>query len=205
MGCLKSGRRRRRMIRCMRGRSCWMTAPSGSRMVSATHTHSAPAAMGCLGSDADAEYVKFLGPKIAEAIEGAAKRMVPARVGWGVIQDPEHTHCRRYIRRPDRMLKDPFGELTVRAHMHPGYRLGNGDAIGPSGPEDPGLSLLSVQTADRKPLAALANYSMHYFGSPILSADYFGMFAAKFGEMIGADASFVGMMSQGTSGDMWLA
>ena len=175
-------------------------------LISATHTHSAPAAMGCLGSDADVEYQKFLAPKLARAIEAAAKRLVPARIGWGVIDDAEHTHVRRYVRRPDRMLKDPFGELTVRANMHPGYRLGNGDAVGPSGPEDPRLSVVSVQAREGgKPVAVLANYSMHYFSSPMLSADYFGQFVAKFGEMIRADASFVGLMSQGTSGDLWLA
>ena len=34
--------------------------PVDRMLISATHTHSAPAAMGCLGTDADAEYVKFL-------------------------------------------------------------------------------------------------------------------------------------------------
>ena len=55
--------------------------------------------------------------------------------------------------------------------MHPGHQ--SPDVIGPSGPADPGLSLLSVQTADGRPLALLANYSMHYVGSPAVSADYF--------------------------------
>ena len=42
--------------------------PVDRMMVSATHTHSAPAAMGCLGTRKDTEYGKFLMPKIAEAI-----------------------------------------------------------------------------------------------------------------------------------------
>ena len=174
-------------------------------LISATHTHSAPSAMGALGSDADPDYPAFLVPRLAAAIEEAAKNLATARIGWGAIQDAEHTNVRRYIRRPDRMLKDPFGELTVRAHMHPGYRFGKGDAVGPSGPKDPGLSMLAVQMTDGKPLAVLANYSMHYYSSPMLSADYFGLFVAKFGELINADPSFVGIMSQGTSGDVWLA
>ena len=42
--------------------------PVDRMMVSATHTHSAPAAMGCLGTRKDTEYAKFLIPKIAESI-----------------------------------------------------------------------------------------------------------------------------------------
>lgn len=46
-------------------------------MVSATHTHSAPAAMGCLGTRQDLAYAKFLIPKIAESIVEAHKRLSP--------------------------------------------------------------------------------------------------------------------------------
>lgn len=173
-------------------------------LISATHTHSAPAAMGCLGTDADEPYVRFLPPRIAEAIERAAARLEPARIGWASVDDFDHTHTRRWILRPDKMREDPFGQRTVRANMHPGYQ--NPDAIGPSGPVDPQLSMLSVQSAaGGRPIALLANYSMHYFGSPFVSADYFGLFAAKMAASIGGDSAFVAMMSQGTSGDqMWM-
>jgi hypothetical protein len=54
----------------------------------------------------------------------------------------------------------------------------------------------------------LANYSMHYYGAEPVSADYFGRFATALAKRIGAeglDPPFVGMMSQGTSGDqMWM-
>jgi hypothetical protein len=173
-------------------------------LISATHTHSAPSAMGCLGSRVDTNYARFLPGKIAEGIEQAVKNLAPARIGWGAVDDYEHTHCRRWIRRPDKMLSDPFGVVNVRANMHPGHQ--NPDAIGPSGPVDPALSMLSVQTPDGKPIALLANYSMHYYESPILSADYYGLFATKIGKLIGAGGvPFVGIMSQGTSGDqMWM-
>ena len=180
--------------------------PVERMLISATHTHSAPAAMGCLGADADPDYLKFLPGRIAEGITKAAEALTPARAGWAVIDDFEHTHCRRWILRSDKVRTDPFGKVTVRANMHPGYQ--NPDAIAPSGPVDPAISLLSIQSQDGKPLALLANYSMHYFGSPFVSSDYFGLFAANIAQRIGAGSGngpFVAMMSQGTSGDqMWM-
>ncbi|MEO6184051.1 MAG: hypothetical protein ABIP71_13280, partial [Verrucomicrobiota bacterium] len=112
--------------------------PTDKMLVSATHTHSAPSAMGCLGSRMDTNYAVFLVPRIAEAIIGAAKNLQPARIGWGVVDDWEHTFNRRWVRRPDKLLTDPFGVPNVRAHMHPGHE--SPDAVGPSGPVDPSLS-----------------------------------------------------------------
>src|SRR5438552_6474991 len=177
--------------------------PVERMLVSATHTHSAPSAMGCLGSRADPNYAAFLPGRITAAIVGALARLAPAQTGWAQMDDWEHTFNRRWIRRPDRMLTDPFGQQNVRANMHPGYE--SPDAVGPSGPVDPQLSVLAVRSADGKPLALLANYSMHYYGSPLLSSDYYGRFAVHVARLLVADRSFVGIMSQGTSGDlMWM-
>lgn len=200
-------------------------------LVSATHTHSAPSAMACLGSRADTNYVAFLPGKIAEAIAEALRSLQPARIGWASVDDWDHTFNRRWIRRPDKLIVDPYGQPTGRAHMHPGHQ--SPDAIGPSGPVDPELSVLAVQTKDGRPLALLGNYSQHYFGAPALSADYYGRFAEHISSLVAADASrltsnakpetqtpaqdpglltpaatgvkFIAMMSQGTSGDlMWM-
>jgi hypothetical protein len=180
--------------------------PTDRILISATHTHSAPAAMGALGCPADASYVAILPGRIAESIERAAGNLQPARIGWNVIDDDGHTFCRRWIRRPDKIIEDPFGGRTVRANMHPGYQ--NPDAIGPAGPVDPVLTVLSVQSRAGRPIAVLANYSMHYYGATPVSADYFGRFATALAKQIGAERSdppFVGIMSQGTSGDqMWM-
>ena len=154
-------------------------------MLSATHTHSAPSLMQALGTDADPNYPAFALPRIVEGLQRAVANLAPARVGWAAAQAPEHTHTRVWIRRPDRMLTDPFGEPTVRANMHPGYQ--NPDAIGPSGPSDPGLTVLAVQSPDGRPLAVLANYSMHYFGAAAVSADYYGLFAEKLRQLVAAE------------------
>jgi hypothetical protein len=180
--------------------------PTERMLVSATHTHSAPSAMPALGTEADAAYVEQLPSGIAGAIERAAENLAPARIGWAAMDDYDHTHCRRWIRKPNRLVADPFGDLSARANMHPGYL--NPDAIGPAGPVDPGLSVLAVQTPAGRPIAVLANYSMHYFGAAPVSADYYGVFAKEMARLAGADGSepaFIAMMSQGTSGDQqWM-
>jgi len=180
--------------------------PPERMMISATHTHSAPSVMGALGTGVDEAYARFLPGRIAKGIEQAAANLAPARIGWAVVKDDRHTHCRRWIRRSDRIGTDPFGKKTIRAMMHPGYR--NPGYVGPAGPVDTGLAVLSVQSPDGRPIAMLANYSMHYFGSPAVSADYFGRFAAEFARLVKAentDPPFVAMMSQGTSGDLhWM-
>jgi hypothetical protein len=175
-------------------------------LISATHTHSAPAAMGGLGTPPDEEYAKYLPGRIAEGIARAAQNLAPARVGWALAQAPEYTHTRRWIFRADKMTMDPFAERTVRANMHPGYM--NPNVIGPSGPSDPEIAVVAFASPEGRPLALLANYSMHYYESPMLSADYYGKFAERIGQWLGADTNapaFVAMMSQGTSGDqMWM-
>lgn len=175
-------------------------------MLSATHTHSAPSLMQVLGTPPDPNYPDFALPLIVEGLERAVANLAPARVGWTSAQAPEHTHTRVWVRRTDKMLTDPFGGVTVRANMHPGHQ--NPDVVGPLGPSDPELTLLAVETPDGRPVAALASYAMHYFGAPAVSADYYGLFADKLGERLGAtnDApAFVGIMAQGTSGDQhWM-
>ena len=39
------------------------------------------------------------------------------------------------------------------------------------------ISVLAVQRTDGAPLALLANYSQHYYGSDLVSSDYYGRFA----------------------------
>jgi len=178
--------------------------PADHMLISATHTHSAPAAMGCLGTEPDKAYARTLPARIARSIEIAAGRMGPARVGWAVVGAPDHTHCRRWILRPDRVGADPFGGRTVRAMMHPGHQ--SAAHVGPAGPIDPGLTVLSVRSKDDRPLALLANYSMHYYGAGAVSADYYGRFCDAVARMLAPDDEhFVAVMSQGTSGDLhWM-
>ena len=177
--------------------------PSERILISATHTHSAPALCGCLGTDRDERYAKWLPGKIAEGIHLAHENLQPARIGWAVGRDETNVYCRRFLMKPGtaptNLYSDKRGD---RAQMNPGHN--NANAIRRTGPVDPDVTILSVQTRDGRPLALLGNYSTHYAGAPVLSADYFAVFASEIGRLIGAEGHqplFVGIMSNGTSGD----
>lgn len=182
-------------------------------LISATHTHTAPAAMSCLGTDADPEYQAFLRVQIVQAIAEAQSRLQPAKVGYGQIDAQDYMATRRWVRRPDRLGKDPFGNATVRANMHAATNWD--DITGEAGPEDPDLSMISWVAEDGTPIALLANLSMHYFSGPAaIDADYFGRFCNLMEREIAGRTStgddstdsaqpFVAIMSHGCSGDIW--
>src|SRR5207249_628083 len=111
-----------------------------------------------------------------------------------------------WIMRPGTAENPPAaftGQVTNVAMMNPGYA--NTNKLCQTGPVDPAVTVLSVQTADGKPLALLANYSTHYAGvsEPGLSADYFGEFCRIVAKALGVEEGkpFVALMSNGTSGD----
>lgn len=175
-------------------------------LISATHSHSAPSSLSCLGTEADSNYVPFLRDKLVEAIAAAEANLEPARAGWGQENAAEFTALRRWIRRPDRIAKDPFGNPTVRANMHAGANWD--DVTGESGPEDPDLTLIAIQSKTGRPIAVLSNFSMHYFGDQALSADYFGLFCEGLKTQLAPSESkdhppFVGILSHGCSGDIY--
>ena len=183
--------------------------PNDRILISATHTHMAPSVMLCLGCPADDPYVQYIPAQIAKSVIEAYQNQQPAKIGWTVVDGSELTNCRRWITRSDKMGVDPFGQQTVRAMMHPGYQ--NPNYTSPAGPIDPWLSVLSiVSSVDESPLCVMANLSMHYFGGRGFSADYFGEVSRslrqrtekKFDKKL---PGFVGIMSQGTSGDLhWM-
>ena len=175
--------------------------PVGHMLVSATHTHTAPAVTACFGSNPDAKYVEFLTGKIAEGIEKANANLTECELGWGVAQEPTQLFNRRWWIKPGMPNLDPFGNTTDLVRMNPGQL--NPGLISPAGPIDPDVSVLSARTVSGQPMALYTNYSLHYVGGyPAVSADYFGVVCEKLGSMIGGDAKFVGALSNGTSGDV---
>lgn len=179
-------------------------------LMSATHTHSGTSAGGLGekrrgyngGAPLD-EYQIFLASRIADGVQVAINNLQPARIGWGVGHVPQHLFNRRW--RMKEPVVNPFG-VRESVVMNPG--VGNPNLKEPAGPTDPEVSFISVQSVDGKPLALLANYSLHYVGGVPdghISADYFGVFADRIQELLKADRHdppFVGMLSNGTSGDV---
>lgn len=175
--------------------------------VSATHSHSTPRAMaGLVDDDRHREYLEYLATQIADGVRRAAGNLAPAKIGWGAFEEPRYVHNRRWFVREHIWSKmpNPFGELGERVRMSPASE----GLEKPAGPVDPAVFVFSVQHAGGRPLAVLANFGLHYIGGipgGTISADYHGVFASRIGELLGAEGAgppFVGIMSNGTSGDV---
>ncbi len=179
--------------------------PPENVLMASTHTHSAVSARNTRevnGEKVLDNYQTLVARRIAEAVESATKNMQPALIGWGGIDEPSEVNNRRWYVSEPSLLKNPFGGMD-RVRMNP--PAGSAALLEPAGPVDPEVSFVSVKTIQGKPLALLANYSLHYVGGvPVgdVSADYFAEFAKRIGAKLGTDDSFVAIMSNGTSGDV---
>ena len=128
--------------------------PSERILISATHTHSAPSLCGCLGTDRDERYAKWLPGRIAEGIHKARENLEPARIGWAVGRDEKNVYCRRFLMKPGTALTNRYSDKRAdRAQMNPGHN--NPNAIRRTGPADPKIKaavvnlLVEVATAKR--------------------------------------------------------
>ena len=92
-------------------------------LISATHTHSAPSVADSMVHP-DPTYLPYLPGRIVQALAEAEANLEPAQVGWAVVNAEKFTALRRWIRRPDRIADDVFGNPTVRANMHARQQLG---------------------------------------------------------------------------------
>jgi hypothetical protein len=182
--------------------------PPQNVMTAGTHTHSSVSARGANRMVRDEElsdYQKFLAMRIADGVRRAVNNLEPARIGWGSVQEATQVFNRRYYMKPGTPTPNPFGGED-KVVMNPGR--GNPNILKAAGPTDPEVVFLSVQSTDGRPIALLANYSLHYVGTRaglVISADYFGVFADRIQQLLGADRldpPFVGAMSNGTSADI---
>ena len=177
--------------------------PAERMLVSSTHTHSAPPSNVRQGRPAEVAYRPKLVEGIADAIVRAHAARRPALVGAASHPLPDEVFNRRWHLRPGKMPPNPFGLYDV-VKMNPPHDPEVLDR--PAGPTDPDVAVLSVRDAKGKPLAAYANYALHYVGgtpSAAASADYFGEFARLMPSRLpGGGDGFVAMMSNGASGDI---
>ncbi len=180
--------------------------PVENLMMSATHSHSCATAQAVGQSEPDPMYQRFLARRIADGVRRALHNRVPAKLGHGSAAVPGQVFNRRWKMQPGTIAPTPLGVTTDQVKTNPGVK--NPNLVEPAGPTDPEVAFLSVQTADGRPLALLANYSLHYVGGVgpgHISSDYFGVFSSRIGELLGAgdaEPPFVGLMSNGASGDI---
>ncbi len=180
--------------------------PTDHILSSATHTHTAVTVTAVFQSEVETEYCNFLADRIAEGIVKAASQLEPAKIGWAVGNNPRQVFNRRWYMSPDVKMSDPFGHGTDKVRMNP--PPANSKLIKPAGVTDPEVLVLAVQAIDGRPIAVLANYSLHYVGgvpAATLSGDYFAEFANQLTALTDAaavDPPFVAIMSNGTSGDI---
>jgi neutral ceramidase len=182
--------------------------PADRVLISATHTHSATSALGQDRFKLDApldDYQLFVARRIADGVQRAANQLRPAQIAFGTVDAPEHVFNRRWSMRPGTVPENPFGGVD-RVKMNPGVK--NPNLVEPAGPTDPTVSFIALREPGGKPISVFSAYSLHYVGDvgpAHISADYFGMYCEELKRLLGAqeqDPPFVGLMANGTSGDV---
>lgn len=182
--------------------------PKSHMLMASTHTHSATTARGpskVLWQDELTDYQKFIASRISDGVQRALNQLEPAKIGWGTATEASEVFNRRWYVKDATLSTNPFGGVD-QVRMNP--PRGNAALDRPAGPTDPEISFITIQSVEGRPISLLANYSLHYVGgvrSGDVSADYFGYFAQYISDKIGGRGAFppfVGMLSNGTSGDI---
>jgi len=184
--------------------------PAHHVMLASSHTHSGVSAGGTgekrRGWNQDGpldDYQMFLARRVADGVRIALNNLEPAQIAWGAGNVPQHVFNRRWIMKEK--VVNPYGEMH-QVLFNPGHN--NPNKVKPAGTVDPEVSFISVQSVSGRPIAVLANYSLHYVGGvpkDHISGDYFAVFADRIQELMKADRQdppFIGIMSNGTSGDV---
>lgn len=187
-------------------------------MMSATHTHSTTRRETRIGQLTPLGYSKtyswnygepldghqmYIASQIAMGLRQAIANLEPAKIGFGSVDVPQWVFNRRWLMKEP--VVNPYGGFD-KVLFNPGTT--NRDKVQPVGPVDPEVAFIAVQSVDGRPISVLANYSTHYVGGVPeghISADYFPVFGEKLGALLKAQNQskpFVGILSNGTSGDV---
>lgn len=172
-------------------------------LLASNHNHAAGDIINLLGGAADVAYKKKLPNLIVESVRLAKNNLQPAKIASDLVNVPEYVLCRRYLMAEEYESKNPVTRNNDIVKTNP---FGGEDKIiEPAAKTDPELSFLAVKSLDDKWISVLGNYSLHYVGDwpdDSITADYFGEFSNQIQEKLGADDNFIGIMSNGTSGDV---
>ncbi|HCN75936.1 MAG TPA: hypothetical protein DIT13_01930 [Verrucomicrobiales bacterium] len=178
--------------------------PAAHMMFSGTHTHSSVSAI--TDPDSSLNYRSLIISRVVDGVRRAVNNLEPARIAWGAGAVPQHVFNRRWLLKEGVTNTNPFGGQD-RAVMNPASLL-RPRMAGPAGPVNPEVYCLSVQAADGRQIAIMANYWLHYVGGvprEHLSADYFGEFCRVIEKELGSDDAHppvVGILANGPCGDV---
>ena len=154
-----------------------------------THTHTGPAVVSALGTNADEEYTQHFIKLVAGSVKIANDRLADANLGIGSKNAPGWAFPRRY------WMKDG----TVR--MHP--RKGDPNIDRVQGEADPELNVLFVENAAGKVISVMVNFACHatVVGvDSVVSADYPGAIRDTIKKVLGQDT--VVLFGNGPCGDI---
>ena len=126
--------------------------PAANILISATHTHTAPTVTAAFQSEPNEDYVQFLTKKIASGIAKANAKLAPAKLAYGVGEEPNQVFNRRWRMKEGVINADPFGGTTDQVKMNPGYQYPS--LLEPAGPTDPRITALAVRTRSDTPADA---------------------------------------------------
>lgn len=171
-------------------------------LLSSTHTHAGGSVAPILLGAGDVPYREKLKHLIPQSVLKAQEKLRPAKVAFGKVDVPEHVVCRRYYMESGYRAYNPVTNQLDTIKTNP---MGDEDKIVKrENKTDTWVGYLGVKGIDDQWISILANYSMHYVGdweNGMITADYFGAFAEALKTGLGAGDDFVGIMSNGTSGD----
>ena len=141
--------------------------PPDHLILTVTHAHTGPRHQ--------ASYDDWLVEKIADTVQMAVARLVPAQVSFGVGEEKRLPFHRRFWMKDGTLRTNP-GKL-------------NPDIVRPAGGIDPTVPVLTVSRPDGVPLAAVVNYSLHLdtVGGTSISADFPHYVSSILGRVMGAE------------------
>lgn len=171
-------------------------------LISSTHTHASGSVESLLLGAADLPYRQKLPSLIVKAVVQAQQNLINAKISFGSVDAPEYVLCRRYQMKLGYEAKNPVTGGFDQIKTNP---FDAEDQISnPVSEMDTQLCYLAVKDENDNWLSLLGNFSMHYVGdweNGTISPDYFGEFANQLKTKLNADENFVGMLSNGTSGE----
>jgi len=157
--------------------------PAGNIVITATHTHSGPAAIGFFNPP-ESDYLDELAEKLVRVIYEAAKTLKPVTAGFASGKENTISYYRR--------LMSVDGHIVMNWETYPPEKI-----VGPLGEVDPEVGVLKVAETNnpKKTLCILFNHAGHpnvmSGDNYLISGDYPGLAMKLLEKELGCTTVFV--------------